>query len=339
MIEISNDIQKIPKVELHVHLESTFDMQTILYLSQKNNVSLSDIISKKNGELNCRNFNEFLDKSDYVARLIRDETDYEYITYLYLKNCALQNTIYVELMVCPDYAYLASISYKNMVDAISRGITRAKSDFGIISVINILLIRHFPIQNAERILNDVIVYNSKNVKGITIAGDENSTETKFSDFSKIISQFDKMGFKISPHAGEISSSRNIWQCLENFKVSRIGHGVKAIEDNELLNEIIKNKIALEICLSSNIILGVYQNYIEHPFKELYNSGVSLSLNTDDPPFFKTNISQEYQIASKEFNLSIGDLIRVSLMAIESSFADSETKKNLFFKILSYGKLL
>lgn len=333
MVESNSVVKNIPKVELHLHLESCFDIAAVKYLAEKYSVEIPNFLTNDNNGVISKNFKEFLTKSDWVARLIRSEADYEYITYNYLKYSAKQNVVYVELMVCPDYAYISGISYEVMINAISRSINKAEKEFGIVARINLLLIRHLSIENSLKILEDFKNYFNKYVVGISIAGDENSEVTKFKDFCEIINEFSELGLKITPHAGELSGPESIWECLDNFKVSRIGHGVRCIEDNSLVNRLIQDKISLEICVSSNIYLGVYKSFSDHPLRDLFDKGLLISLNSDDPPFFETNIFNEYEIAHKEFGFTTKELFRISLNAINNSFADLETKRFLYFKIL------
>lgn len=327
-------ILKIPKVELHVHLESCFSEQTAKYLAKKNDYFLPNSVFDSNGAYNCSDFMEFLKTSDLVARAIQQPEDYELITYEYLKESTKQSVLYTELMVCPDYAFLAGLSYREMIEGIARGINRAEKDFGIISRIILLVIRHFGPEKATSLLKKCKEYYHPYVVGVTLAGDE--TKYNVSDFSHVFKDFHKQGIKCIPHAGEVSGPEGIEEVLRQYPVSRIGHGIRIIEDMNLINTVIAKDIALEICPTSNIKLGVYKTYKEHPLRKLHDLGVTITLNSDDPPFFKTSINNEYCIAYSEFGFSENELLDITKNGIKYSFLDYKTKQTLLSKLGSVG---
>lgn len=332
MHKINNimNIRKIPKVELHVHLESCFSEGTAKYLAKKNNYFLSESVFDSEGKYNCSNFMEFLKNSDLVARTIQHPEDYELITYEYLKKSANQSVLYTELMVCPDYAFFAGLSYKKMVNGIIRGINKAEKDFGIISRIILLVIRHFGPETATSLLKKCMAYEHPYVVGVTLAGDE--TKYNVSDFSYVFKEFHKQGVKCTPHAGEIYGPESVEEVLKHYPVSRIGHGVRSIEDMNLIKAIIRKDIALEVCPTSNIKLGVYKTYKDHPLRKLHDLGVKITLNSDDPPFFKTSINNEYSIANTEFGFSENELLEITKNGIIYSFLDNITKQTLLSKL-------
>lgn len=331
MHKINNvvNIRKLPKVELHVHLESCFPEETAKYLAKKNRCFLPEYVFDSNGKYNCSDFMEFLKNSDLVARAIQRPEDYELITYEYLKESAGQSVIYTELMVCPDYAFIAGITYKEMIEGIAKGINRAEK-FGIISRIILLVIRHFGPETATSLLKKCKEYEHPYVVGVTLAGDE--TKYNVSDFAHVFKEFYKQSIKCTPHAGEISGPESVEEVLKHYPVFRIGHGVRSIEDTKLIKSIINKDIALEVCPTSNIKLGVYNTYKDHPLRKLHDLGVKITLNSDDPPFFKTSINNEYFIAHSEFGFSENELLEITKNGIKYSFLDSKTKQTLLSKL-------
>lgn len=332
MYKIKNvlNIRKLPKVELHVHLESCFSEETAKYLAKKNRYFLPESVFDSNGKYNCSDFMEFLKNSDLVARVIQKPEDYELITYEYLKESSEQSVIYTELMVCPDYAFIAGITYKEMIEGITKGINRAEKDFGVISRIILLVIRHFGLETASSLLTKCMEYDHPYVVGVTLAGDE--TKYNVSDFSHVFKAFYKQGIKCTPHAGEISGPESIEEVLKYYPVSRIGHGVRSIEDTKLIKSIIRKGIALEVCPTSNLKLGVYKTYKDHPLRKLHDLGVKVTLNSDDPPFFRTSINNEYFIAHTAFGFSENELLEITKNGIRYSFLDHRTKQMLLSKL-------
>jgi len=141
------------------------------------------------------------------------------------------------------------------------------------------------------------------------------------------------GLKCTAHAGEVGSVENMWDALNYLPLQRIGHGVKCVDDEKMMAKLRDENIGLEICPTSNIFTKVYQDYSEHPFKTIYDYGIPVSINSDDPTFFATSINKEYEIVHNSYGLSIEELMGVTEMAIQQCFADEPTKRQLMEKLI------
>ncbi len=327
---MSHFVQSLPKVELHVHLEAAITASLAQSLAHKHKIKLPPSIINENGNFTFKNYQDFQYQYDVIAKLIKTAKDYHQITYEYLKRLAKENTLYVELMLSPQHAKRNNTEYLEMVEGVLAGMEQAKQDFAIESNIIMVLVKQFGVEEAEETVRQIINYIHPKIKGITIAGDENCLAP--SAFQHSFEMAASRGLKCSAHCGEVGGPENIWQAIQSLPIQRIGHGVKCIEDETLMAELRENNIALEICISSNIFTGVYANFHQHPFKKIFQYGIPVSINSDDPTFFATSLTHEYEIAAVEFGLTETDLLKITKQAIQHSFANEQTKAILLQRL-------
>lgn len=330
------DFIAIPKVELHVHLEGTMQPTLLAELATRNHLPLPERVNLKTNTITWKNLFDFFDAYDVCANLICTPADLTQVTYEYLKQAALVGTIYVELTVSPQHTKKLGMDYPTTCAAVAQGIEKAASEYDIHARMIMVLVRHYDHADCLEVVQNVIRYPHPYVVGIGLAGDEKNHGPEF-----FIEAFDLArlhGLHTTAHAGEWYGPRSIKDTIELLKVERIGHGLQAIYDFNLL-ELIKNKaIHLELCLSSNLLThamasGIPDGQIQlpHPAKKFKKFGLSLSLNTDDPPYFNSNMAKEFQIAHEQFGYTEEDLYQVSYDSIMASFAEQELKETLLKK--------
>lgn len=318
----------VKKIELHNHLEGTAPPELIQKIGERNGLLLPQhIISNCGQYFRWDNFLNFLDAYEQASMVIKNPLDYYDITYDYLKRCALQDGIYVEMMYSPEHAENASgIPSKEHLAAIVDAIDQAKNDFNIIGRIIYVAVRHYGVEACEIVAQRAHTEPHEYVVGYGLAGDEQGFPP--AQFKRAFEIANDADIGCTVHAGEMQGPELIKQALDNLTVSRLGHGVRAIEDTELLSRLKADNIHLELCPSSNIALSVYPDFASHPLRKLYEHGLSLSLNSDDPPYFKCTLGGEYELAQSQFGFSNEELKHVSMMAVDASFADTTTKQEL-----------
>ena len=330
---MQEQVNRVPKVELHSHLEGTIKPSLAQEIAKRNSVSLDKNLFLANGSYAWSDFPSFLTAYDNVSSCLRSGKDYADITYEYLKDCAKENVVYAETFISPDHAAECGISYDDMISGITNGINDAERDFGIIGRIIVTCVRHLGPKQGINVVQTMVENPHPYVVGFGMGGDENAyTLEEFADVYKIAK---KAGYSCTVHAGEICGPESVWDAINYLPVSRIGHGVKCIKDEKLMNKLVEHNIHLEICPGSNLSLSIFPNWDTHPLPSIMNRGISISLNSDDPPFFNTTVGQEYYDSAKHFNLDLEELKQISLMAMEASFADSEIKSRLLEKIKKF----
>lgn len=323
----------VKKIELHNHLEGSAPPSLIMEIGKRNGFQIKEGIVSEDGEKFLWNdFLEFLDAYEQASHVIKKPQDYHDITYDYLKRCALQDCIYVELMYSPEHAERASgIPSKEHVAAICDAIDKAEQELGVIGRIHNVAVRHYGVEACE----NVALLSQKEphdyIVGFGLAGDEKGFPP--GQFKRAFEIAKDAGLGCTVHAGEMEGPVGIIEALDNLPVTRLGHGVRSIEDANLMARLKDENIHLEVCPTSNIALSVYPDYESHPLRRLFDFGLSVGLNTDDPPYFHCTIQGEYDIAKSKFGFTDDELKKVSLMSIDASFADDATKAKLRQRVL------
>lgn len=323
----------LPKAELHCHLEGTITPSLARRIAKRNNVDLAPTLFKDEQTYAWDDFESFLEAYDNASLCLRNSKDYRDITYDYLAKCASENTIYVEVFTSPDHATKCGISYNEHVKGVAQAFDDAERDYGIIGRAIVTCIRHLGPEKAMSVANSFLENPHPYFVGFGMGGDEG--HLTFHDFKPVFDKIAKAGYPCTTHAGEHFGPETILDAVKELPISRIGHGVKVSENEEAVKEIAKRGIVLEICPGSNVSLGVYQNYSEHPFPYLRDCGCKVTLNSDDPPFFHTTIGNEYEKAHENFGLSINNLLDITRTAIDAAFINDAEKTKLHTKIDSW----
>jgi adenosine deaminase len=316
----------VKKAELHVHLEGTATPALVKKLAAGNGTGLHPEIFKSDGEFAWTDFWDFLACYDKAASAIRSKDDYRLVTYDYLKRCAAEDVIYVETFSSPDHAALAGMSYADHLDGIAAGIDDARRDFGIEGRIIVTCVRHLGPDRAVKVAEQFVGILHPYVVGFGMGGDEAQFHPK--DFAPAFDMIAKAGFPTTNHAGEFGGPQSIRDSLEWLPISRIGHGVRAIEDPDLIEELADRKIPLEICPGSNICTGLFPSRAEHPVRKLMEAGCIITLNSDDPPFFATSVGKEYDEAAANYGFDETVLTDITRNAIDAAFCDDALKDQL-----------
>jgi adenosine deaminase len=311
--------------ELHVHLEGTAPPDLIRRLSKRNGIPVPEGVFDGPDRFKWVDFLDFLATYDRAATVIKTAEDYRDVTYEYLVSCADEGAIYVELLVSPDHAQSVGLPPKEQQQGVAQGIDDARRDTGIEARMLLVAVRNFGVQAAIDIARAHADDRHPYIVGFNLAGDEAGyPPAQFAPAYDIASQ---AGLGCTCHAGEHAGAESVREAL-TLPVTRLSHGVRAIEDPNLVKEIADRGIVLEVCPTSNIATHVFPSYEAHPLRTLYEAGVKLTLGSDDPPYFACSIGGEYAVARERFGMGEGELERITRIAIEASFADDALKRAL-----------
>lgn len=324
----------IKKAELHVHLEGTMPPSLTRKLAKRNNLILQPgLIDVDESSYTYSDFLDFLKTYDEVADVIRKPDDYYDVTFDYLKSNASNGGVYIEMMYSPDHAEKASgIPSSEHLQAIQQAIDDAERQHGIVGRIIITAVRHFGVDSAINVARQAVKEQQPCIVGFGLAGDEYNFPPKL--FTRAYEIAASEGLHCTVHAGEFADARGMMEAMDHLPIKRIGHGVMSMHSPETIARLIDKDIALEVCPSSNISLGLFPDMNSHPLMQLLNAGVKISLNSDDPPFFKTTLANEYEKVQQFHQLSDQIMLNFTRMAIESSFADNATKSRLLNSLSS-----
>ncbi len=315
----------IAKVELHVHLEGTAPPALIRRLAERNGLPVPEGVFADDGRFAYTDFLDFLETYDRAASVIRTAEDYRYVTYEYLAGCAHEGAVYVELIVSPDHAARVGLSGEEHLDGIGRGINDARRDHGIEGRVVLTAVRNLGVDRVVGVARYAATRPHPYVVGFNMAGDEANYPA--GDFAQAFAIAADAGLGCTVHAGEWDGPPSVWAALE-LPVTRIGHGVRSIEDPALVAELAEREVVLECCPTSNVVLGLFASFEEHPLPRLREAGVKTTLGSDDPPYFGASIGGEYELCRERFGFSDEDLREISRTAVGAAFGEGSLKERL-----------
>jgi adenosine deaminase len=312
-----------------VHLEGTAPPDLIRRLAERNGMPVPEGVFDGPQRFAYTDFLDFLRTYDLAASVIRTGEDYRDVTYEYLAGCAREGALYVELTASPDHAALVGLSDEEHVDGIARGIDDARRDFGIEGRILMSAVRNFGVEQAVRVARYTAERPHPYVVGFSMAGDEENFPA--GDYVEPFEIAAAAGLGCTVHAGEWAGAHSVRAAL-GLPVTRIGHGVRAIEEPELVDELARRGIVLECCPTSNVVLGAFPSYEDHPLPRLRDAGVRVTLGSDDPPYFGASIGGEYAICAESYGWGDGDLREITRTALEAAFCEDTLKEELMRKV-------
>ncbi|MHA6687834.1 adenosine deaminase [Mesorhizobium sp. A556] len=316
------------KAELHCHIEGAASPDLVIRQAQKYGSDHTAFI--RDGSFVWHDFTSFLAAYDFAASLFRSEEDYALLADHYLTSLARDGAIYSEIFTSPDHATKAGLSPKAYTDALGEGMIRARARTGIESRMIVTGVRHIGVESIEKAARFAARCGHPLVTGFGVAGDERIGDIE--DYVRAFEIAREAGLGITIHAGELLGWESVVAALDHIRPSRIGHGVRAIENPGLVQRIADEGVVLECCPGSNIALGLYAGFAEHPFPALMAAGCKVTLNSDDPPFFHTSLKQEYDNAARHFGLNEKALAAITRTAIEAAFIDTKTKTALLARL-------
>ncbi|HEV7415121.1 MAG TPA: adenosine deaminase [Tianweitania sediminis] len=316
------------KAELHCHIEGAASPDLAVSQARKYNVDLSALV--RDGGYVWHDFTSFLAAYDVVAGLFRSEDDYVRLADHYLSSLARDGAIYAELFVSPDHARKAGLSPEAYIRALAEGMQRAAAKTGIESRMVVTGVRHFGVEAVEAAARFAARSRHPLIAGFGMAGDERVGDVE--DFVRAFEIAREAGLGITVHAGEFGGWESVAAALDHLRPSRIGHGVRAVENTDLVKRIADEGVVLECCPGSNIALGVFPSLADHPLPRLLQAGCRVTLNSDDPPFFRTSLAGEYEAARRAFGFDERTLTSFTQTAVEAAFVDRKTRAQLLTRV-------
>jgi len=314
-------ILSLPKAELHLHLEGSIEPFTLLELMQRHgapNASLRAIAQLYQFE----DFNGFLMAFKAVTEHLQTPEDYELITYRLMERLKSDNVLHAEVYVSVGVCLWRKQEFDGIFEGLERGRERGQRDFGVSLLWIFDAVRQFGAEEAQRVAEIAARYRDRNVVGFGIGGDERRGPPEL--FRDAYAYAAGQGLRLTVHAGESAGPESIWGAL-NLGVERIGHGLTAGHDPELIEELAQRQIPVEVCVTSNLRTGCCSAMGEHPVKSYFDQGLMITLNTDDPAMFSTSLPQEYQLVQEAFGFTDEHLRELARNSFEASFLPPEKK--------------
>jgi|SRR5579883_3365097 len=316
-----NFLYSLPKAELHLHLEGTIEPATLVELSRRHD-SAPLTLAQACAIYNYENFQGFLMAFKEVSLRLVTPEDYELVTYELMRRLHEQNVLHAEIYISVGVVHWKGQEFAPLFEGIERGRQRGEADFGV-SVLWIFdAVRQFGLEAAERVFTLAAQCKDRNVVGIGIGGDE--LRGPAGDFRELYQRAASDGLRLTVHAGESAGPESIWAAL-NIGAERIGHGLTAFHDPELLHVLAEKQIPIEVCISSNLKTGCCGALAVHPVRSYFDEGLMVTLNSDDPAMFHTTLVGEYELARDHFGFTDEQLRELARNSFEASFLPAEKK--------------
>jgi aminodeoxyfutalosine deaminase len=316
-------IRQLPKAELHLHLEGAVEPATLVEL--RRNHGEQTTLAETESLYHYSDFPTFLMAFKEVSAHLRGPDDYELITYRLMQQLKEENVLHAEVSIAVGVCLYRKLDFAAIFEGMERGRTRGARDFGVSLLWIFDATRHFGVEEAQRVFELAVHYKKRHVVGIGIGGDEQKAPPEL--FRGAYAYAEDHGLRLTAHAGETAAPESIWGAL-NLHAERIGHGLSAAHDPDLIEELAYRQIPVEICITSNLRTGVCKTPAEHPAKNYFDQGVMITLNSDDPALFGTSLAREYQFAQETFGFSDEHLRELARNSFEASFLPAEKKLEL-----------
>lgn len=325
-------LQATPKAELHVHLEGAIQPVTVLALAQRNKIVLPvENEEELRQSFVYRDFEHFIETFRMVISCLKTSEDYEQIVYELGAEMARQHVRYAEVTVTPSTHHRYGIPHAVYFSGMQRGRARAQRDFHveinwIFNIVRRWIDPTYTRSMADYVTSVAIEGKDDGVVALGLAGTETGAPPE--PFAPWFERARSAGLHSVPHAGEMAGAESIWGALTALGAERIAHGVRAIEDAQLVDYLAQHSIPLDITPTSNVCLGVYSSYATHPLSQLYAAGVPVTVSSDDPPLFQTTLNKEVVHLATDFGLDVSAIDEIILNGIRYSFLPQHRRQKL-----------
>ncbi len=322
--------KSMPKVELHLHFEGAAPPAFIRGLAKEKSIDISKIFDEKGGYA-YRDFDHFLTVYEAACTTLRSPEDFRRLTLAVLEESASHGVVYSETFLSPDFCGGGDLSaWRDYLAAIEDGAAEAEKKFGITLRGIITCIRHFGPEQAKTAARCAAETKGDFITGFGMAGAE--MVGRPGDFSYSFDMAREAGLRLTCHAGEWGGPDMVADTLRDLRPERIGHGINAIHDLALVDRIAEDGIVLEVCPGSNVFLNAVKSWKDHPIVRLRDRGVKVTVSTDDPPFFHTTMTAEFDMLARTFGWEEDVLSDLNKTALDAAFCDPATKEKIAKKL-------
>lgn len=332
---IENFINGIPKAELHVHIEGTFEPELMFEIAQRNNINIKyKSIDELREAYNFNNLQDFLDIYYAGASVLIHEQDFYDMTWAYMEKLHPQNVLHAEIFFDSQTHTDRGIQFSTVITGIHNALLNAEKKFGMSAKLIMCFLRHLDEEQAFQTLEQSLEY-----KDLIVAVGLDSSEVGHppSKFQRVFKKAQAEGFLTVAHAGEEGPPEYVWEALKLLNVARIDHGNRALEDDTLVQLLAQKQIPLTVCPLSNLKLRVVDKLENHPLKKMMNKNLLVTINSDDPSYFGGQLNDNYLKLAKALSLTTDDIYQLAKNSFTASFLSDTEKQNYIKKVDDYKK--
>ena len=323
-------INCLPKAELHLHIEGTFEPELMFEIASRNGIKLpQESIEELRECYNFRNLQEFLDIYYEGANVLIREQDFYDITWAYLQKAHEQNIVHTEIFFDPQTHTGRGIKFSTVINGIQKALDDGKVKLGITSRLIPNFLRHLDESDAIKSFNEALEFRDL-ITGFGL--DSSEVGNPPAKFKRVFEMAKKEGFLTVTHAGEEGPAQYIWDAIQLLNVSRIDHGIRAVDDTLLIEKLAETKIPLTVCPLSNLKLQVVKNIKELPVKTLLQKEILVTINSDDPAYFGGYLNENFIAVAEALKLTKKEICQLAENSFAASFLDEETKENWIAKV-------
>ena len=326
-------IQKIPKAELHIHIEGTFEPELIFEIARRNRIALKyTSVEALRSAYSFSNLQEFLDIYYQGANVLLYEQDFYDLAMAYMRKCREENIVHTEIFFDPQTHTHRGVELQTVINGIRRALHEAFEKWGITSLLIPNFLRHLSEEDAIGCFRELLGFRDY-FSGFGL--DSSEVGHPPAKFERLFDLIRQEGFKTVAHAGEEGPAQNVRDSIQMLGVSRIDHGVRSVDDPELLKELSRLQMPLTVCPLSNLKLKVVSDLKDHPLKKLLDNGVVATVNSDDPAYFGGYLVKNYMETAMALNLSKEEIIQLAKNSFQASFLNDHEKKTRILELNNY----
>jgi len=330
MMSIEEFIKNIPKAELHLHIEGTFEPELMFNIASRNHISIKQkSVEELKKAYDFTNLQHFLDIYYEGASVLITKLDFYDLTWAYLEKVHLQNVQHTEIFFDPQTHTSRGIKLSTVIEGINEALIDGRKKLGISSNLILCFLRHLSEAEAFQTLENALEFKDL-IIGVGLDSSERGHPP--SKFKRVFEQALKEGFKTVAHAGEEGPAEYVWEAIDLLKVSRIDHGNNSLHDENLVDELVTRKIPLTVCPLSNLKLKVVAQMKNHPLKTMLEKGLFVTVNSDDPAYFGGYINDNFLAVSTALNLNKEDIFLLAKNSFNASFLDEDTKREMIERV-------
>jgi adenosine deaminase len=328
-------IEGLPKVELHLHIEGSLEPGLMFSLAQRNSIKIPfKSVEEVKQAYNFSNLQDFLDIYYQGMNVLQTEQDFYDLTMAYLKKVAAQNVMHTEMFFDPQGHTERGVKFETVVNGITRALADGEKNLGVSSKLIMCFLRHLSEESALKTLDEARPFKDK-IFGVGLDSSEKGHPP--SKFERVFAKAHSEGYKVVAHAGEEGPPEYVWEALDKINVHRVDHGNRSLEDDKLVERLVKDGMALTVCPLSNLKLCVVKDIKKHPLKKMIDLGLKVTINSDDPSYFGGYMNENFKAVTDALGLTKQELADITRNSIEASFLERAKKDALLKRLDDYMK--